>query len=85
MAAWKEGWKTKTVPWKKGQADAPASVFIDKKKRALDKMRNFMSIEPGSVVEEIPIEPPPRITAKRRKEAERLRDSFNYRKEASLF
>ena len=33
-AAWKESWKTKTATWnrKKGQVDAPAPVFVDKKK-----------------------------------------------------
>ena len=42
-AAWKEVWKPKTATWnrKKGQPDAPAPVFVDKKKRALEKLGKF--------------------------------------------
>ena len=38
-----------------------------------------MGIEPGPEIEELPIEPPPRKRAKKRNEAQRLHDSFNYR------
>ena len=42
-AAWKEAWKAKLAVWnrKKGQKDAPAPVFVDKKKRALEKLGKF--------------------------------------------
>jgi hypothetical protein len=91
-AAWKEVWKTKTATWnrKKGQPDAPAPRFVDKKKRALDKLGKFnytgtlperskvkgVKLEP--VVEELPLEPPPK-KRKTRKMAEKLRDSFTDR------
>ena len=89
-AAWKEAWKAKSATWnrKKGQPDAPAPVFVDKKKRSLDKLSKFnytgtlperakVKMEP--VVEELPLEPPPKKQRKTRKMAEKLRDSFNER------
>ena len=72
---------------KKGQKDAPAPRFADKKKRALETLGKFnytgtipdrakVKMEP--VVEELPLEPPPK-KRKTRKMAEKLRDSFNVR------
>ena len=92
-AAWKEAWRTKTSRWnrKKGQKDAPPPVFEDKKKRAFEKLGKFkftgpipdrakVKMNPVVEVEELPLEPA-RKKAKRntRKEAEKLRDSFNDR------
>ena len=92
-AAWKEAWKAKSAVWtrKKGQKDTPAPVFVDKKKRAFEKLGKFnytgpipdrakVKMQPVVEVEELPLEPP-RKKAKRRvrNEAEKLRDSFNVR------
>ena len=86
-AAWKESWKTKSATWnrKKGQKDAPAPVFVDKKKRALEKLGKFkytgtipdrVKVKMEPVVEELPLEPPPK-KRRVRNEAEKLRDCFN--------
>ena len=72
---------------KKGQKDAPAPVFVDKKKRAFEKLGKFkftgpipdrakVKMQPVVEVEELPLEPPPK-KRKTRKMAEKLRDSFN--------
>ena len=87
-AAWKEAWKAKSAVWnrKKGQKDAPAPRFAAKKKRALEKLGKFnytgtipdrakVKMEP--VVEELPLESPPKKQRKTRKMADKLRDSFN--------
>ena len=68
--------------------------FDDKQKRALDKLDKYKfmgvvppaerakqkrGIEPGPVVEALPIELLPKKKRKIRKMAEKLNDSFNYR------
>ena len=80
--------KDSKMEQKKGQKDAPPPVFVDKKKRALDKLAKFnytgtipdrakVKMEP--VVEELPLEPPPKKQRKTRRMADKLRDSFNSR------
>ena len=75
--AWKESWKTKTATWnkKRGQAGTPAPVFANKKKRAMDKMKKFMGVEPEPEIEEAPMEQH-RPKRKRRNELESLQENL---------